>query len=913
MFDLFYTTRDMRTVCLTGGRVYLRPPLISDFVRWEELRRGSRNFLVPWEPTWAAGALTRNAFKCRLRNYRNDWLNGRGYTFFIFERKSHRLLGGVTLGKVNRGTSGSGTIGYWMGEPYAGKGFMKDALPAVLAFAFEKLKLHRLEAACLPGNVASKSVLGYAGFKQEGLARKYLKINGEWEDHLTFGLLSDDAWRKPVVDSSHPASCRFSEMLQAFVLLVVLSLSLLGAGVRDARAAASGWQEMEQLSVRLLSDRDALGEGEVIFALEQVLQKGWKTYWRSPGDAGFPLSVDWSGSENVESLEILWPAPYRFVLFGFQTFGYSDRVVFPLAVKPKDTSQPLALRLTANYLICEEVCIPYSNVFEMTLQPGKDFQSLEANLVEEALKTVPELQNPGVQSPSASFRSLSLQGSGEDLVLAGTIFIPGGSLPTGSDVLVEGPAAFLYSAPEFRLTGDGENLYSFAIAVTSTDDRQVLEGKRLTLTYVNAEQENGTEWTELARFNSGNDATSSLSGRLFEVLLFAVLGGLILNVMPCVLPVLSLKFLSLLNKADREKSETRKGFLVTVSGIFVSFWGLALGAILLKVLGLSAGWGIQFQQPVFLAFMALVVVFFAANLFGFFEIGSVGALNDLAVRESQSKGVKGDFAAGVFATLLATPCSAPFLGTSVAFALAGGSFEILAIFTALGFGMALPYLLVAFFPGLAAVMPKPGIWMVRVKQIMGLALIATAVWLLSVVRLQSGVMVTVLIALALVALLVVLWALRHKTQAKRVMVVLVSVFTLAVPLGLTSTVPVEVELEENWTVFDEQRIYRLVAEGKTVFVDVTADWCITCQLNKRLVLSDDQVQQAFEAGDVILMKADWTNPDPVIPDYLKANGRYGIPFNIVYGPSSADGIALSEILSVDEVLGALQIAGKPDA
>ncbi|WP_343560270.1 GNAT family N-acetyltransferase [Kiloniella sp. b19] len=216
MFDLFYTTRDMRTVCLTGGRVYLRPPLISDFAQWEELRRVSRDFLVPWEPTWTADALTRNAFKRRLRNYRNDWLDGWGYTFFIFERKNHQLLGGVTLGKVSRGTSSSGTIGYWMGEPHAGKGFMKDALPTVSAFAFEKLKLHRLEAACLPENVASKCVLGHAGFRQEGLARRYLKINGEWEDHLTFGLLTDDDWRRPVVDPSHPAAYRFAEMLQDF-------------------------------------------------------------------------------------------------------------------------------------------------------------------------------------------------------------------------------------------------------------------------------------------------------------------------------------------------------------------------------------------------------------------------------------------------------------------------------------------------------------------------------------------------------------------------------------------------------------------------------------------------------------------------------------------------------------------------
>ncbi len=651
---------------------------------------------------------------------------------------------------------------------------------------------------------------------------------------------------------------------------------------------------MGELSVRLIRDRDSLGQGVVVFGLEQVFRAGWKTYWRSPGAAGFPLSVDWSRSENVKSLDILWPAPHRFTLFGLETFGYAERILFPLVVRAEDSRQPLTLRVRVNYLICETVCIPYSNFFETTLQPGERVTSGDAALIDAALATVPQKQD----SARGVFRDLFVQGQ----ALGGVVEFASGDLPAGSDILVEGPPSFTYAPPVFEQEAPGR--YRFVIQTSAVEDDHVLEGKQITLTYMNAQHSGGVEWRETVRLRTESSiwVDVDLDARIFFV---ALLGGLILNIMPCVLPVLSLKILSLVDKAGVARIRARGSMLVSASGILVSFWILALGVVVLKFLGLSIGWGIQFQQPVFLGFTAFVAVFFAANLFGLFDVNVPGRASNLV----SGRGYKSDFATGAFATLLATPCSAPFLGTSVAVALAGGYVEIFSIFTALGVGMALPYLLVALFPASVGLLPRPGPWMGRVKQVMGLALGGVALWLLFIVRVQSGLWVAGLMGLTLVTLVLVLWFLRHRVRAKRGGVVLVFVLVLLFPVLVPSTPPERVA-DSGWVVFEEQAIAPLVDAGRTVFVDVTADWCVTCQVNKKLVLEDDVVQRVFAQQDVVLMRADWTTPDPLITAFLESNGRYGIPFNIVYGPSRPEGVVLSEILSRDEVQDALRTVGQ---
>ena len=400
---------------------------------------------------------------------------------------------------------------------------------------------------------------------------------------------------------------------------------------------------------------------------------------------------------------------------------------------------------------------------------------------------------------------------------------------------------------------------------------------------------------------------------LLVVLGLALIGGLILNLMPCVLPVLSIKLLSVVSHGGREAGPVRVSFLASAAGILVSFLVLAVVAIGLKAGGMAAGWGIQFQQPLFLTAMAVVVSLFAANLFGLFEIPLPRALADLAGGHGgDGHGLASHFLTGAFATLLATPCSAPFLGTAVGFALARGVAEILLVFAALGLGLALPYLLVAAFPGLATRLPRPGPWMITLRRILGLALVATAVWLLSVLAVQIGLTATLIVGALLVVLGLALALARRLPRPAVTGAVLAAALAAFLTPAAFEVRPSALQTNQDageWEPFDQARIAELVASGAVVFVDVTADWCITCQVNKTLVIDSDAVREILGNGEVIAMRGDWTLPSQEISDYLASFGRYGIPFNAVYGPDMPQGEPLPELLSVDAVLEALERAG----
>jgi suppressor for copper-sensitivity B len=408
----------------------------------------------------------------------------------------------------------------------------------------------------------------------------------------------------------------------------------------------------------------------------------------------------------------------------------------------------------------------------------------------------------------------------------------------------------------------------------------------------------------------GNAPPAAPPAALLAMLAVALLGGLILNLMPCVLPVLAMKLASVVTLDAARARDVRRAFLATAAGIVSAFLLLALALVGLKLGGEAVGWGLQFQQPWFLAGMALVVVAFAANLWGWFEVPLPALLSDIG----GSRKLAGSFATGVFATLLATPCSAPFVGTAVGFALAQGPLQILAIFAALGVGLAAPYLAVAAFPGAARLLPRPGPWIGILRKLLGLALAGTAAWLVWVLAGQLGVVAAGTLAAALAVLAGGLFALR-KSQAPRGRVALVaSVLLLALflppKLGYVPERTAEISAIA-WQRFERGAVDAAVAEGKTVFVDVTADWCVTCQVNKRLVLSRGEIVAKLSSDGVVALRADWTRPDPRIAAYLAEFGRYGIPFNAVYGPGEPGGLALPELLSAEAVLGALgQAAGR---
>ncbi len=413
------------------------------------------------------------------------------------------------------------------------------------------------------------------------------------------------------------------------------------------------------------------------------------------------------------------------------------------------------------------------------------------------------------------------------------------------------------------------------------------------------------------------------AGSLAVTLLLALLGGLILNAMPCVLPVLSLKIFGLVRSAGHGRSEVVRGTLATSAGILASFWALALAAIVARSAGAAVGWGIQFQRPGFVAFLAVVVVLFCLNLWGLFEIplpqflARLGGGEPVAGRE----GAAGHFVSGLFATLMATPCSAPFLGTAISFALAQTALVILAVFTALGLGMALPYLLVAAAPGIAKLLPRPGAWMETVRGVMGFLLAASAVWLFYVLSSQVAPEQLAAIQLGLLGIALFTW-IRHRVangRALRGMALAGVMAAIAVTLVSASTERGgAARMATNnlankpaglipWVEFDRAKAESLAAGGQLVFVDVTADWCFTCKVNERLVLDTPEVARAFEDHGVVPMKADWTNKNDAIAKFLAEHGRYGIPFYLLYRPGQEPHV-FGELPSKDGFVAAVRAA-----
>lgn len=428
--------------------------------------------------------------------------------------------------------------------------------------------------------------------------------------------------------------------------------------------------------------------------------------------------------------------------------------------------------------------------------------------------------------------------------------------------------------------------------------------------------EAGSQGGSDAGSGTGTSAGGPATPGLAAMLLLGVLGGLILNAMPCVLPVLSLKVFGLVKSAGEGRAAVTGGSLATAAGILLSFWGLAAAAVAAKAAGAAVGWGIQFQNPVFVTFLLVVVVLFCLNLWGLFEIPLPQAVAR-AAGSGPREGVAGHLASGLFATLMATPCSAPFLGTAVAFALAQSGGTVFAIFTAVGLGMALPYLLLAAAPGTAGLLPKPGPWMDSVRKVMGFLLAGAAVWLLYVLGNQVSPVRRAWIELAMVGLALMVW-LRHRgatglvlRKAAGVGVVALALFAMGLGWragGAGSALAAEGRggLIE-WVDFDRERAETLAAQGELVFVDVTADWCFTCKVNERMVLETRPVADAFQRHGVIPMKADWTNRNDRIATFLEDHGRYGIPFYLLYRPGDEPHL-FSELLTKEQVLDALEAA-----
>jgi suppressor for copper-sensitivity B len=666
------------------------------------------------------------------------------------------------------------------------------------------------------------------------------------------------------------------------IAVAALAAGLFCCAVDTADASGVGdWTRAEKADFRLVATTQAIGPGQqtLRLGLHVRLDPEWKIYWRSPGTAGLPPVLTWSDSANLAETVLRWPAPKRFELFGLQSFGYADEVVLPIDARLAEPGAPALLRADVAYLVCRDICIPGTARVALDLGAGPPAPSAAAHLIERFAGRVPV-------SAAAARVTLAAETGNRALVVTAQAERPF----VAPDLFIETTALSDLPAPRIAFADAGrEARFVF-------QDVALPSGTTLTATLVDG---------PLAL--EGTLVAAPPARTIGAVLLIALLGGLILNLMPCVLPVLALKVTGLAGLAGARPAAARLSLLATAAGVVLSM--LALGAALaaVRAAGGAIGWGIQFQQPLFLAFMAALTGLFAFNLWGLFTIGAprwAGGLAEAAPR----RGLAGDLATGALATLLATPCSAPFVGTAAAWALTRGSGEILAVFAALGTGLALPWLALAAAPGLAALLPRPGAWMIRLRAVMGVLLAGTCVWLLTVLAKQIGQEATLAVAGALAAAGAVLWLARGRRLAVPAAAAL-ALGAVALP-GFTSPPPTAVASETTAVLaFSASEAERRARSGETLLVDITADWCVTCQVNKAMVLERGAVAERIASGAVAIMRGDWTRPDPAIAAYLAEHGRVGIPFNAVYGPAAPHGIALPELLTESAVLDAFARAG----
>jgi thiol:disulfide interchange protein len=707
---------------------------------------------------------------------------------------------------------------------------------------------------------------------------------------------------------------------------------LLAAGLPSALAASNS-ADVAHLHVQLLVlpqglNRSASATAGLYFKLEP----GWHVYWKNAGDSGEPPHMRWTLPDGITAGPLQFPAPRRLPLGPLMDFGYEDEVLFPFTLNVAKTAKPgpATLHAKVDWLVCREVCIPGKAELE-EIRPVADHPVKAVSLAADAglfkrlsgriPKPLPAPAKATFQPTPQGFRLAVETGRRETSALF---------FPADQDILdYPAPQKFTATAKDFTLDLKKDaNLTAHPAQL-----KGVLElsgGRAFELVALSASGSAGTApaaapgptappssytTAQFVLRSSSNPAPAAPSPLSWLALLrtigLAFLGGLILNLMPCVFPVLFIKGLALVNSGHKEQHKMRAHGLVYAAGILVSFWVLVAVLLGLRAAGATLGWGFQFQSPVFLALMAGLLFFLGLSLAGQFEIGLT--LTSAGGSLAQKEGYTGSFFTGVLAVVVATPCTAPFMGAAIGYALSAPPAVTFAVFTALALGLAAPYVALTLQPAWTRILPRPGAWMEVLRQAVSVPIFATVIWLAWVLAQAYGAGVLASLLASFLLLAIAGWFL-GRWPAKRWAALVAAAFLLGVvalsvlaPAKLTTAPETQAPADENgvWQPWSQAAVDRSLAAGQPVFVDFTARWCLSCQVNERVALQQPQVVQAFQSKNVVLMKADWTRHDEAITQALTALGRSGVPAYALYTPGQSQPQMLPEVLTPGIVTDAL--------
>ena len=696
-------------------------------------------------------------------------------------------------------------------------------------------------------------------------------------------------------------------------LYSLLCLLLVAVG---SNGFAQNYQGKQLVKAELLADTTAIVPGKSFTAgLLLRMAPGWHTYWKFSGDAGLPTELKWKLPPGWKVGDIQWPIPLKTIDPGdIETYGYVNEVLLMQEITPPSKLEDSSARLSteANWLVCEKICIPGGATLQLDSPVASTSQPANTDIFARYRRLLPQTW-PGPDVGRADWNRV-----GSDLRLKIT-----------SETLAKYPAIDFFPLPEQEtivghpaVQSRNNNEIVFRIPLESAPkDLSSMAGL-----VVFAQQQNGDDraaWQIMSA--PAVSATRPAPARgILTFLLFGFLGGLILNLMPCVLPVISLKIFGFVQQAGQSRQKIFRSGIAFTIGIFAWFLALAVLLIALKSAGRDVTWGgFQFTNPYFVLTLSVIVLVFALNLFGVFEVSLPQSVTRSLLSTGERKDLLGSFFQGVFATVLATPCTAPFLGTALGFAFTQSAAIILAMFIAIAAGMSAPYLLLSAQPAWLRFLPRPGAWMVHVKQFMGFLLLATLLFLLYVLGAERGLEGAIWASCFLLVISVACWmkgafVVPTASAVKRI-VVLMLMLLLVIGSGVyfigdkfqsAKIASADSPMRGDWQPFTPERLQTELEQGRTVFVDFTAAWCLTCKFNEASVLEAQDVREAFQRHGIVKLKADWTNGDPVITKLLQKFGRPGVPLYVLYPAKNEEPIVFPEVLTKSMVLDKLETVAR---